>query len=83
MKEWLVNQRYTKNRPWPNLKHYPGICVEDLEKVRNSVRLVGLWPQKHKVSRISSKSSSYPNAKYGENAANFHITPKVALVASK
>jgi hypothetical protein len=63
--------------------HYLGISVEDLEKIRNAVRLVSLWPEEHKVSRIGSKSSSYSNAKFGENAANFHITLKVALVASK
>jgi hypothetical protein len=39
MNEW---ERTRKGAVWPNLKHYLGICLEELEKTTKSLRIAGV-----------------------------------------
>jgi hypothetical protein len=43
----LMNWKgYGRKRSQPNLRYYPGICLEELRKtIKASVRIAGLWTE--------------------------------------
>jgi hypothetical protein len=45
--KWIMNCKgFGKKRTWPNLRYYPGICLEGLRKPwKTSVMITGLQPE--------------------------------------
>jgi hypothetical protein len=42
----IMNWKYCRRkRSWPNLRYYPGICLEGLKRTTRLLRIAGLWAE--------------------------------------